>query len=40
MEPPNASGNEQRFTGIPVAPGIAHCAIMVQWEEDEDITLR
>jgi len=40
MEPPNASGTEQRFTGIPVAPGIAHCAVMVQWEEDEEIALR
>ena len=40
MEPPIATGNEQRFTGIPVAPGIAHCAVMVQWEEDEEIALR
>ena len=40
MEPPNTSGTEQRFTGIPVAPGIAHCAVMVQWEEDEEIVLR
>lgn len=40
MEPPTATGNEQRFTGIPVAPGIAHCAVMVQWEEDEEIALR
>lgn len=40
MEPPNTRATEQRFTGIPVAPGIAHCAVMVQWEEDEDITLR
>ena len=40
MEPPNAIGTEQRFTGIPVAPGIAHCAVMVQWEEDEEIALR
>ena len=40
MEPPNAIGSEQRFTGIPVAPGIAHCAVMVQWEEDEEIALR
>jgi len=40
MEPPNPIGTEQRFTGIPVAPGIAHCAVMVQWEEDEEIALR
>ena len=31
---------EQRFTGIPVAPGIAHGAVLVQWEEDEEIPLR
>ena len=40
MEPPNPIATEQRFTGIPVAPGIAHCAVMVQWEEDEEIALR
>ncbi len=40
MEPTPAIGTEQRFTGIPVAPGIAHCAVMVQWEEDEEIALR
>lgn len=40
MEPPNKTGTEQRFTGIPVAPGIAHCSVMVQWEEDEEISLR
>ena len=40
MEPLNPSETEQRFTGIPVAPGIAHCAVMVQWEEDEEIALR
>ena len=41
MEPSNPIvGTEQRFSGIPVAPGIAHCAVMVQWEEDEEIALR
>jgi len=40
MEPTPSTGTEQRFTGIPVAPGIAHCAVMVQWEEDEEIALR
>lgn len=40
MEPQNTTGTEQRFTGIPVAPGIAHCSVMVQWEEDEEISLR
>ena len=40
MEPSNANGTEQRFTGIPVAPGIAHCSVMVQWEEDEEIAIR
>ena len=40
MEPPRTTGIEQRFSGIPVAPGIAHCAVMVQWEEDEEIALR
>ena len=34
------STSEQRFTGIPVAPGIAHGAVLVQWEEDEEIALR
>jgi len=38
MEPPKSA--EQRFTGIPVAPGIAHCAVLVQWEEDEEIAFR
>jgi len=38
MEP--TSHEEQRFTGIPVAPGIAHAAVLVQWDEDEEITLR
>ncbi|MFZ4775898.1 MAG: phosphoenolpyruvate--protein phosphotransferase [Terrimicrobiaceae bacterium] len=40
MEHTPSTGTEQRFTGIPVAPGIAHCAVMVQWEEDEEIALR
>jgi len=40
MESPHITGAEQRFTGIPVAPGIAHCAVMVQWEEDEEIASR
>ncbi len=40
MESPHTTGAEQRFTGIPVAPGIAHCAVMVQWEEDEEIASR
>lgn len=37
---PSSTGGEQRFTGIPVAPGIAHCAVLVQWEEDEEIAFR
>ncbi|MEI6032646.1 MAG: phosphoenolpyruvate--protein phosphotransferase [Verrucomicrobiae bacterium] len=40
MEIPTKNGGEQRFSGIAVAPGIAHCAAMVQWEEDEEISLR
>ncbi len=32
--------SERRFSGIPVAPGIARAAVMVQWEEDEEIALR
>ncbi|MEI6278890.1 MAG: phosphoenolpyruvate--protein phosphotransferase [Verrucomicrobiae bacterium] len=40
MKLPSRNGREQRFTGIPVAPGIAHSAAMVQWEEDEEISLR
>lgn len=31
---------EQRITGIPVAPGIAHGSVLVQWEEDEEIFCR
>jgi len=40
MDLPTRNGSEQRFTGLPVAPGIAHCAAMVQWEDDEEISLR
>lgn len=41
MEPPTTQkSGEQRFTGIPVAPGIARGAVMVQWEEDEEIAHR
>jgi phosphotransferase system enzyme I (PtsI) len=40
MELSTNNVTEQRFTGIPVAPGIAHCAAMVQWEEDEEIGLQ
>lgn len=38
MEPPTQT--EQRFSGIPVAPGIARGAVLVQWEEDEEISRR
>lgn len=31
---------EQRFTGIPVAPGFARGPVIVQWEEDEAIPVR
>lgn len=31
---------EKRFPGIPVAPGIAHCEVVVQYEDDEEITPR
>lgn len=40
MELPTRNGTEQRFFGIPVAPGIAHCAAIVQWEEAEEIAFR
>ena len=40
MEPAPTIPTEQRFTGIPVAQGIAHCAVVVLWEEDEDIAPR
>jgi phosphotransferase system enzyme I (PtsI) len=40
MESLTAIGPEQRFTGIPVAPGIARAAVLVQWEEDEEIARR
>ncbi len=31
---------EQRFQGIPVAPGIAHAQVLVHWVDDEEIPLR
>jgi len=40
MESPTPTAGEQRFTGIPVAPGIAHATVLVQWEEDEEIARR
>ncbi len=40
MEPPTPKATEQRFTGIPVAPGIARAAVLVQWVEDEEISRR
>jgi len=40
MAPSTPNPPEQRFTGIAVAPGIAHCEVVVQWEEDEEITPR
>jgi len=40
METPSRNGSERRFVGIPVAPGIAHSAALVQWEDDEEISLR
>ncbi len=34
------SSSELRFTGIPVAPGIAHGTALLRWEEDEEIPMR
>ena len=40
MEPDTIISTERRFTGLPVAPGIAHCVAVVHLEEDEDIAPR
>lgn len=40
MQADTTDRQERRFTGIPVAPGIAHCPAFIQHTQDEEIVAR
>ncbi len=40
MEADESKKSERRFTGIPVAQGIAHCPAFIQYTQDEEIVAR
>ncbi len=40
MEADQSMKSEKRFTGIPVAQGIAHCPAFIQYTQDEEIVAR